>query len=395
MSKAAQALRVVQVLKPFYPTSLAFEGGVVRGMAYPGAIKVMEEQGRMRDVRRVVGSSSGGIMATLVALGAPADLMKTYAIEQIDLKQVFGGNWGLFGQIERAVVHGGVSYGEYLRATMADMIEQLTGDGELTFGQLGKLIKAGSISRAGLPFLELYLPTTNLSRNCLEVFSHETAKDLCIADAVRMGSSFPVMFTPVRYNGCYYGDAGIIRNYPVAQFDYLKYACPDTERAKLQPYKRIYNEHTLGFCFANSKETEAYKNNTLPPIVNEIDGDISLAKAFAYCALSADAFDLFAESERSVFIDASAVGVLDTAMTREDKEGLMATAARATEDFLYAKDRGANEHNIGDERKEQGGEVNLGGVRSSLVSTGGTFVERENRRRVAAKAKEDSVCVIL
>src|SRR5215510_11726969 len=50
--------------------NLVFEGGGVKGIAYAGALEVLEQQNIMPDIKRVAGTSAGAITATLVALGA-------------------------------------------------------------------------------------------------------------------------------------------------------------------------------------------------------------------------------------------------------------------------------------------------------------------------------------
>ncbi len=45
--------------------NLVFEGGGVKGIAYVGAIKVLEEKGIMPNIVRVGGTSAGAINAVL------------------------------------------------------------------------------------------------------------------------------------------------------------------------------------------------------------------------------------------------------------------------------------------------------------------------------------------
>ncbi|MFO1258781.1 MAG: patatin-like phospholipase family protein [Gammaproteobacteria bacterium] len=51
--------------------NLVFEGGGVKGLVYAGALRKMSESGLYRDVKRVAGSSAGGIVSTLLAMGYP------------------------------------------------------------------------------------------------------------------------------------------------------------------------------------------------------------------------------------------------------------------------------------------------------------------------------------
>ncbi len=50
--------------------NLVFEGGGVKGIAYAGAIQVLEKQNILEDIRRVAGASAGAITAALLSAGA-------------------------------------------------------------------------------------------------------------------------------------------------------------------------------------------------------------------------------------------------------------------------------------------------------------------------------------
>lgn len=49
--------------------NLVFEGGGIRGLAYPGTLKVLEEKGVIKNSERVAGTSAGAITALMVGLG--------------------------------------------------------------------------------------------------------------------------------------------------------------------------------------------------------------------------------------------------------------------------------------------------------------------------------------
>ncbi len=53
--------------------NLVFEGGGVKGLAFCGALEVLEEKDVMKNIKRLVGSSAGAITAGLLACGYTAD----------------------------------------------------------------------------------------------------------------------------------------------------------------------------------------------------------------------------------------------------------------------------------------------------------------------------------
>ncbi len=59
------------VKKP--PRNLVFKGGGQKGIAYPAALKELERQGALKEIKRVAGTSAGAITAALVAVGYSPD----------------------------------------------------------------------------------------------------------------------------------------------------------------------------------------------------------------------------------------------------------------------------------------------------------------------------------
>ena len=56
--------------------NLVFEGGGVRGIAYVGALEVLDKEGILKDIKRVAGTSAGAMVAVLVGLRYTADELK-------------------------------------------------------------------------------------------------------------------------------------------------------------------------------------------------------------------------------------------------------------------------------------------------------------------------------
>ena len=52
--------------------NLVFEGGGVKGIAYVGALEVLDQEGILKDIKRVAGTSAGAMVAVLVGLGYSA-----------------------------------------------------------------------------------------------------------------------------------------------------------------------------------------------------------------------------------------------------------------------------------------------------------------------------------
>ena len=55
--------------------SLVFEGGGVRGIAFGGVIRYLEENNMLDNIKNLAGSSAGAIIATGISIGYKSDEM--------------------------------------------------------------------------------------------------------------------------------------------------------------------------------------------------------------------------------------------------------------------------------------------------------------------------------
>lgn len=54
--------------------NLVFEGGGVKGIAYAGALEILDKEGILQNIERVAGTSAGAMMAVLVGLRYSAEV---------------------------------------------------------------------------------------------------------------------------------------------------------------------------------------------------------------------------------------------------------------------------------------------------------------------------------
>lgn len=156
-----------------------FGGGAIRGLAYVGAVRAMEELGMEFDI--LGGSSVGSIIATLLACG-----YKSYELENLFMKV----NFELFKDI-----HFGLGKNFALSK------------GEIFIDWLNELIsrKAEGKNKNNLTFADLkknlIIITTNLKTFTTQEFSKFATPDFEIAKAIRISSSMPGLMPPYKYNG--------------------------------------------------------------------------------------------------------------------------------------------------------------------------------------------------
>lgn len=231
------------------PINAVFEGGGVKGISLTGAVRAAEMCGIV--FNRVAGTSSGSIVAALLAAGYTATEMKEIIVRMpfrslLKRNPVF--NTKIIGPAIRLLLHKGLYSGDALEAWVAKL---LSAKGIQTFGDLpeGKLrIIASDITNAKL----LVLPDDITDYGMIP-------KQLSIARAIRMSTSIPYFFDPVRIyqpdkwrnrirlktKVIYVVDGGLLSNFPLWLFE------DDIEKGAAIP--------VLGFQTVGRMEAEPHK----------------------------------------------------------------------------------------------------------------------------------------
>ena len=111
----------------------------MKGIAYVGALEVLDREGILNDIERVAGTSAGAMVAVMVALNYTAEEMRQ-VLEGLNFKDFKDSTKGILRDTIRLFKNYGWYKGDYFRNLMAKLIEKKTGNGEMTFEQL-----AGSI----------------------------------------------------------------------------------------------------------------------------------------------------------------------------------------------------------------------------------------------------------
>ncbi|MDF2454831.1 MAG: patatin [Cytophagaceae bacterium] len=206
--------------------NLVFEGAGIRGLAYSGVIKQLEDHQIMPHIKKVGGTSAGAITALMISLGY--DSKEIYEIISTTKFQKFNdGQFIFIGGFSRMNSRYGWYKGAAFIKWLEQLIEEKTGDKDITFSQL---VAKG--------YKELYITGTCLNKQKLLIFSAQTYPNMKIKDAVRISMSVPVYFEAVfiDQDGKVYKkpnakanldvvvDGGVIRNFPIFMFDSISMA---------------------------------------------------------------------------------------------------------------------------------------------------------------------------
>ncbi len=191
--------------------TLLFGGGAVRGIAYSGTFKAIEELNI--EFNTLAGSSVGAVFAALVAVGYTSD-----EIKNIFLKV----NYDLFRDIQIGIgSQFALSKGEVFLDWMRELIEKK---------YYGESYKKGTHRAVTFGDIEknLVIITTDLSNFECKEFSKAETSDFEIAKAVRISSGMPGLMKPVEYNNRVLVDGDLQKSAPM--WSLSKNLQPDDER---------------------------------------------------------------------------------------------------------------------------------------------------------------------
>ncbi|NIP17869.1 MAG: patatin [Xanthomonadales bacterium] len=306
--------------------NLVFEGGGVKGIAYVGALKELDERDILPEITRVGGTSAGAINAVLLALGYTLDETRDI-LSNLDFNNFMDDSWGVVRDTRRLIDEFGWYKGDFFYEWMGELIGEKTGNRFSTFNDL---------KNSG--FKDLYLVGTNISTGYSEVFSGEHTPRQRVADAARISMSIPLFFRAIRNTrDDVYVDGGVLKNYPIKLFDRekyienaLKHAVPtdyyDNFNAdkpdSSSPY--CYNKETLGFRL-DSKEEIAMFRDGAEPAATEVDDFFDYTLALIKTVLNAqnNAHLHSDDWQRTVYVDSLGVGTTDFDLSDERKEELV------------------------------------------------------------------------
>ncbi|MFJ8529179.1 patatin-like phospholipase family protein [Bacillus sp. NPDC094106] len=192
-----------------YPfRNLVFEGGGVKGVAFIGAIRSLNEEKILPEIQRFGGTSAGAITALLLGLSIPFEEIEKIH-KEMNFKAFKDDDFLFIRDNIRLFFDGfGIYKGDFFTEWIGKIIEQWTGSKDTTFQQLYE--KTGK---------DVFFQGTNVSTHQLRTFSRETTPDGPLVVAVRISMSIPFFFKSVEWDEDYYVDGGVLDNYPIRLFD--------------------------------------------------------------------------------------------------------------------------------------------------------------------------------
>lgn len=331
-------------LNNYHFKNLVFEGGGVKGIAYVGALEVLDEEGILKNIKRVAGTSAGAMVAVLVGLGYTAAEISDI-LWKLNFQNFLDDTFGYARDVDRLINEYGWYKGDFFRNLMADFIKDKTGNGEATFKDLKKAKK----------YRDLYLIGADLSTGFTKVFCFERTPDVKVADAARISMSIPLFFRAVQNlnnDGHVYVDGGLLDNYPIKVFDRGSYVIEESNKRRTEYYEKtnkslkrekdqideyIYNKETLGFRLDTKEEIEKFLDpDKEMPIKNEIKTIFSYSKALVTTLIDfQNNVHLHSDDwQRTVYIDTLGISSTDFGISNSKKQKLVNSGITHTKAYL-------------------------------------------------------------
>jgi len=177
---------------------ISLSGGSIKGIAYLGVLKALEDYKIMDNIDTIAGVSMGAFFATLLAIGFEyKDSHKIFNISfkhnDISLDNFFT----RYGFIE------GNEFEKFYRDAIS-----IKCDPDITFKEMYDLTKK-----------KLIISAACLNTEKIEYFDYIKTPDLKVIDAILMSTSIPFIFVSKKMNGKYYVDGGLYESIPTKCFD--------------------------------------------------------------------------------------------------------------------------------------------------------------------------------
>ena len=174
-------------------------------MSYIGVFKALEELNISKNIKNILGVSSGSIFSLPFVLG-----LNSFQIESIlnavSLEQLYNINIDSILDINSNY---GIDNGDKINNLLKIIIKKVLNNENATFSDL-KIFK---------PDINFIIGAANICTKKYEYFSYKTTPDMPLYLAVRISIGIPIYFRSISYKNNFYIDGAFINNYPIDYFD--------------------------------------------------------------------------------------------------------------------------------------------------------------------------------
>jgi NTE family protein len=196
--------------------NLVISGGSMTTISVIGALRFLEEQNLLKSIDTFVGTSAGSMLCFLLTLGYTSD-----AIRDILKQDFFGNNLHKLDIDEllslNILTSYGMDSGENLTKFLENWLFLKLNVRDITFSDLTKTTGKN-----------LVVCCANITLGDTEYFCVDNYANTSVIQAIRMSSSIPFIYTPIKFKNCYYVDGGLYECFPIKYIERFKDPLKDT-----------------------------------------------------------------------------------------------------------------------------------------------------------------------
>lgn len=272
----------------FMYKNLVLSGGGVKGISLIGALKYLDENNLLNQIKVFAGSSVGVFISALYIIGYSIDEMYKFTMS-LDLS-CFKTEFSLSNFLSEF----GFENGNSIEFIIQKLIENKIGNKDITLQELFEKTKK-----------KLIIAVTCINTNRVEYLDYTNNPSLPLWIAVRMTTSIPIFYKPVVYNNKIYVDGGLIDNFPIQLFNI---------------------KETLGIVIID--------NVSQMQTIDSIDLEQYLIGVFK-CLLYGNIYDKIDKYKESVVsIEVSSTNFIDFDMDKDFKNSIFNSGYYSMEDYL-------------------------------------------------------------
>lgn len=171
--------------------NLLISGGGIKGIASAASLEYLDENNKLKDLKKIVGSSIGALIGTLMCCNISLKQIKLL-LKGINFSELQKFDVSLF------LSDYGFDQGDNFLKFFNTVLLSKNLNPEMTFQELHKISK-----------YELILIGTNISKSKTTYFSYKDFPDFKVRDALKISAGYPIAFTPSIINGDKYADGAI------------------------------------------------------------------------------------------------------------------------------------------------------------------------------------------
>lgn len=185
--------------------TLCITGGAFKGISYLGVLKYLIDDNYIdiEKINKFIGVSVGSIISLLFVLGISIDVIINIFVN-INFSELFKEKSSFLYSIFKLGKYKGI-YDSYEHIyLLRQILKYKMGSDTITFKELYEINKK-----------KFFIIGTNISKVNEIIFSYKHTPNIPVMFAIKISTSVPIIFKPVKDIDTYYGDGSIINNVPL------------------------------------------------------------------------------------------------------------------------------------------------------------------------------------